>query len=113
MLLITAHHLAVDVVSWHIMLGDIAEAWRSVQSGAAPKTLPEFTSYRRWSQLMWERPAEPEVQDQREYWITQVRDPDPALGRRHPDPTRDTWSTLRVSQVSHSGVRHRARARRV
>ncbi|MGO9355021.1 MAG: amino acid adenylation domain-containing protein [Mycobacterium sp.] len=98
-LLITAHHLAVDVVSWHIMLGDIAEAWRSVQSGAAPKTLPEFTSYRRWSQLMWERAAEPEVQNQREYWITQVREPDPELGRRHPDPTRDTWSTLRVSQV--------------
>jgi mycobactin peptide synthetase MbtF len=99
-LLITAHHLTVDVVSWHIMLGDIAEAWRSEQSGAAPKTLPEFTSYRRWSQLMWERTAEPEVQNQREYWITQVREPDPELGRRHPDPTRDTWSTLRVSQVS-------------
>ena len=57
-LLITAHHLAVDVVSWHIMLGDIAEAWRSVQAGAVPKTLPELTSYRRWSQLMWERTAE-------------------------------------------------------
>ena len=51
-LLITAHHLAVDVVSWHIMLGDIAEAWRSLNRGA-PKTLPEFTSYRRWSELMW------------------------------------------------------------
>ncbi|BBZ40480.1 non-ribosomal peptide synthetase [Mycobacterium conspicuum] len=101
-LLITAHHLAVDVVSWHIMLGDIAEAWRSVQSGSAPTTpkmLPEFTSYRRFSQLMWERTAEPDVQNQRDYWIAQVREPDPALGRRHPDPTRDTWSTLRVSQV--------------
>ena len=96
-LLITAHHLAVDVVSWHIMLGDIAEAWRSVKSGAAPKTLPEFTSYRRWSEVMWERAATQEVQIQREYWITQVRDPDPALGRRHPDPARDTWSTLRVT----------------
>ncbi len=98
-LLITAHHLAVDVVSWHIMLGDIAEAWRSVQAGAVPKTLPELTSYRRWSQLMWERTAEPEVQNQRQYWVTQVRETDPALGRRHPDPTRDTWSTLRVTQV--------------
>jgi mycobactin peptide synthetase MbtF len=96
-LLITAHHLAVDVVSWHIMLGDIAEAWRSVQSGAAPKTLPEFTSYRRWSELMWERAATPEVVAQCEHWITQVRDPDPALGRRHADPARDTWSTLRVT----------------
>ena len=32
-LLLTAHHLAVDVVSWHIMLGDIAEAWRSLKCG--------------------------------------------------------------------------------
>jgi mycobactin peptide synthetase MbtF len=101
-LLITAHHLAVDVVSWHIMLGDIAEAWRSVKSGVnAPERLnerlPEFTSYRRWSELMWERAATPQVQAQREYWIAQVRDPDPALGARHPDPARDTWSTLRVT----------------
>jgi mycobactin peptide synthetase MbtF len=97
MLLITVHHLAVDVVSWHIMLGDIAAAWHSMKSGAAPKMLPEFTSYRRWSELMWEHAATSEVGAQREYWITQVRDPDPALGERHPDPTRDTWSTLRVT----------------
>jgi len=98
-LLITAHHLAVDVVSWHIMLGDIAEAWRSVKSGATPRTLPEFTSYRRWSELMWERAATSQVRAQREYWIAQVRDPDQALGVRHPDPTRDSWSTLRVTPV--------------
>lgn len=98
-LLCTVHHLVVDVVSWHIMLGDIAAAWRSVKSGALPKMLPEFTSYRRWSELMWERSATPEVMAQREYWISQVRDADPALGERHPDPTRDTWSSLRVAQV--------------
>ncbi len=33
MLLLTAHHLAVDVVSWHIMLGDLVEAWRCVNVG--------------------------------------------------------------------------------
>jgi mycobactin peptide synthetase MbtF len=102
MLLITAHHLTVDVVSWHIMLGDISEAWRSVKSGTAPnppKILPEFTSYRRWSELMWQRAATPDVQAQREYWTAQVSGPDPALGMRHPDPSRDTWSTLQVTQV--------------
>src|SRR5262249_33162218 len=98
-LLLTAHHLAVDVVSWHIMLGGLAEAWRSAQSGAAPKTLPESTSYRRWWELMWERATTPEVAAQREYWIGQVDGSDPALGVRHPDPARDTWSTLRVTPV--------------
>ncbi len=98
-LLLTVHHLAVDVVSWHIMLGDIAAAWRSVKAGAMPKTLPEFTSYRRWSELMWERAATPEVRAQRGYWTSQLREPDSALGVRHPDPTRDTWSSLRVAEV--------------
>ncbi len=99
-LLLTAHHLTVDVVSWHIMLGDITEAWRSVAAGAAPKMLPEFTSYRRWCDLMWQRAAAPEVRAQRDYWLAQVREPDPVLGVRSVDPTRDTWSTLRVTRVA-------------
>jgi mycobactin peptide synthetase MbtF len=98
-LLLSVHHLVVDVVSWHIMLGDIAAAWRSSKADVAPKTLPEFTSYRRWSELMWERAATVDVAAQRDYWISQVRDPDSALGVRHPDPTRDTWSSLRVAEV--------------
>ena len=64
-LLLAAHHLTVDVVSWHIMLGDVTEAARAMTSGDAPKMLPEFTSYRRWSELMWQRAAAPQVADQR------------------------------------------------
>jgi mycobactin peptide synthetase MbtF len=62
--------------------------------------LPEFTSFRRWCELMWHRTAAPEAQAQRDYWLAQVREPDPALGVRPVDPTRDTWSTLRVNRVA-------------
>ncbi|MFI6171696.1 amino acid adenylation domain-containing protein [Nocardia sp. NPDC051052] len=99
MLLLAIHHLAVDVVSWHILLGGLGVAWATVESGAAPKPLPEFTSYRRWSQLMWERVAEPEVLAQREYWVGQVDASDPVLGQRLPDPVTDTWSSLRVTSA--------------
>ena len=98
-LLLAAHHLAVDVVSWHIILGDLIEAWRGANGGAPTKMLPEFTSYRRWCELMWQRAVEPEVHAQRDYWLAQVHEPDPMLGLRPPDPTRDTWSTLRVARV--------------
>lgn len=98
-LLLSVHHLVVDVVSWQIILTDLAESWRSLTAGATPKALPEFTSYRHWSQLMWQRAATPDVSAQRDYWIAQVRDPDPPLGERHPDPTRDTWSTLHNAPV--------------
>lgn len=99
LLMLTIHHLAVDLVSWHIVMSDLAEAWRALRAGSTPKALPEFTSYRRWSELMWDRAVQPAVLGQREHWLAQVRDPDPALGARHPDPTRDTWSTLRVANL--------------
>lgn len=54
-LLLTVHHLAMDVVSWHIVLGYLADAWTAVRSGTAPKAPMEFTSYRQWSQLMHQR----------------------------------------------------------
>lgn len=99
-LLLSIHHLAVDVVSWHIMIDGLAAAWQQVQSGVTPKMLPEFTSYRQWSEAMWQRASEPEVLAQRDYWAAQVSAPDAALGARVPAPATDTWSTLRVSTVA-------------
>ncbi|MGS2808624.1 amino acid adenylation domain-containing protein [Nocardia sp. MW-W600-9] len=99
-LLLAIHHLAVDVVSWHIMIDGLAAAWQQVQSGVTPKMLPEFTSYRQWSEAMWQRAAEPEVLAQRHYWAAQVAAPDAALGARVPAPATDTWSTLRITTVA-------------
>lgn len=98
-LLLIAHQLVVDVVSWHILLAELAEAWRTLKAGETPKMLPELTSYRRWCELMWERAAASEVQAQRRYWIGQTYQSDPVLGVRAADPARDTWSTLRVTRV--------------
>ncbi|MGF0315072.1 amino acid adenylation domain-containing protein [Nocardia fluminea] len=99
-LLLAVHHLAVDVVSWHIMLDALAAAWQQIQAGVTPKMLPEFTSYRQWSEAMWQRASTPEVLAQRDYWTAQVSRPDAALGSRHPAPATDTWSSLRVSTVA-------------
>ncbi|WP_068273901.1 non-ribosomal peptide synthetase, partial [Aldersonia kunmingensis] len=98
-LLLTIHHLAVDVVSWGILLADLAAAWEQVVAGVVPKALAEPTSYRRWSQLMWQRAQTPEVLAQRDYWVEQVTGPDPAVGARGLQPS-DTWSTLRMTEAS-------------
>lgn len=93
-LLLTAHHLVVDVVSWHIIATDLAEAWQLRQSGTTPTTLPEATDYRRWSQLMRQRADTADVITQRDYWLDQLAAPDPPLGHRALDPARDRWATL-------------------
>ncbi|OAT67281.1 non-ribosomal peptide synthetase [Mycobacteroides immunogenum] len=100
MLLLSVHHLAIDVVSWHIALADLAESWQTVESGGVPKASTEFTSYRHWSQLMVQRASTDEVRAQRSYWSAQVCGPDPVLGARGVDPARDTWDTLRTNRVA-------------
>ncbi len=98
-LLLTVHHLAMDVVSWHIVLGYLADAWHAVESDGVPKAPMEFTSYRRWSQLMQQRASSEDVSRQRDYWATQISGADPELGSRHADPVRDTWGTLQTTAV--------------
>ncbi|MGH3725747.1 MAG: amino acid adenylation domain-containing protein [Mycobacterium sp.] len=100
MLLLSVHHLAIDVVSWHIALADLAQTWQTVEAGGVPKASLEFTSYRRWCQLMVQRASSDEAQAQRTYWAAQVAGPDPALGTRRTDPVRDTWDTLQMTPVA-------------
>ncbi|WP_433491679.1 amino acid adenylation domain-containing protein [Nocardia grenadensis] len=98
LLLLTAHHLAVDVVSWHILLADLEHAWAQVAVGVAPRIAAEGTSYRRWSELLWQRARQPEVLAQRDYWVAQVQAPDPLLGGRVLRQS-DTWASLRFTGV--------------
>ncbi|MFE3188789.1 amino acid adenylation domain-containing protein [Nocardia sp. NPDC059240] len=96
-LLLTVHHLAVDPVSWHIILGDLADAWQQLDTGETPSLAAESTSYRRWGQLLDRRGIGREVQSQREFWAGQLAGGDAPLGRRRPDPRTDTWDSYRIT----------------
>ncbi|MFX0580638.1 amino acid adenylation domain-containing protein [Nocardia nepalensis] len=96
-LLLSIHHLAVDPVSWHIILADLADAWSQLIEGRIPAIATEFTGYRAWAERLQERRTAPEVLAQQGFWTEQLTGPDPELGLRHPDPTRDTWSSYRIT----------------
>jgi len=51
-LLLVVHHLAIDGVSWRILLPDLDAAWRAVTAGRAPRLDSVGTSLRRWAQLV-------------------------------------------------------------
>ena len=54
-LLLVIHHLAVDGVSWRILLEDLADAYRQAREGGAP-SLPERTSsVQQWATVLTER----------------------------------------------------------
>lgn len=97
--LLTVHHLAIDIVSWQILFADLGEAAHQLRSGVTPRVSGEFTGYRRWAELLHQRAATAEVGAQRDYWASQLAAPDPALGRRPPNPATDRWSALRLTAV--------------
>ncbi|MFO7699789.1 MAG: amino acid adenylation domain-containing protein [Acidimicrobiia bacterium] len=74
LLVLVAHHLVVDVVSWIILVDDLESAYRQAHSGVPIALVPRTTSYRDWiTQLLGE-----DWTDERIFWLT--------LARRAPAP---------------------------
>ena len=51
-LLIVIHHLAIDGVSWRILMSDLQTAYEALTLGRRPHFGPKSTSYRRWAELL-------------------------------------------------------------
>ncbi|WP_155769935.1 condensation domain-containing protein, partial [Mycobacterium asiaticum] len=89
-LAITIHHLAVDGVSWRILLEDLVSAWAQQRAGH-PVALPATgTSFQRWASLLSEYARRPVVVNHVAAW-RQVAGTPAALPE--PDPELDTHAT--------------------
>ncbi len=51
-LLLAAHHLTVDGVSWRILLDDLASAYQSLRRGRSPELPPKTSSFMTWAQRL-------------------------------------------------------------
>ncbi|MEV6962279.1 amino acid adenylation domain-containing protein [Streptomyces sp. NPDC051207] len=92
-LLLVAHHLVVDGVSWRILVPDLAAAWQAAASGSPAALEPVGTAWRRWAQWLGELAAQPARAAQVAWWAEQLRDED-VLVTDHPrDPATDTMGT--------------------
>ncbi|MGW1355046.1 amino acid adenylation domain-containing protein [Streptomyces sp. NPDC002409] len=98
-LLLVLHHLAVDGVSWRILVPDLVEAWRAAGAGEPAALAPEGTSFRRWTQHLARLAHEPLRRAELPFWQQTLTGPDPELGSRPMDPERDTVGALRSVTV--------------
>ncbi len=67
-LVVIVHHLAVDAVSWWIVLEDLNIAWAQHRSGQQVALPATGTSFARWSSLLAEHARRPDVVDQADAW---------------------------------------------
>lgn len=94
-LLLLIHHLAVDGVSWRVLLPDLAAAWQDVAAGRTVTPAPVGLSFRRWSHLLGERAKDPVREDELPLWTSILEGGDPLPLARALDPERDVAATSR------------------
>jgi non-ribosomal peptide synthase protein (TIGR01720 family) len=95
-LVLIIHHLAVDGVSWRILLSDLITAWAQHTRGQ-PVALPEEgTSFRRWAALLSDYASRSDVVAQAAAWRRVLAAP-AALPPVHQEDTVATAGHLSVS----------------
>ncbi len=98
-LLIVLHHLVVDGVSWRILAPDLVAAWQRVRDGLAPAPQGTGTSARRWAHALADEAATAERVAELPVWQRILRDEEPVLGAREPDPAQDVAATVDTVRV--------------
>ena len=94
-LFLAVHHLAVDGVSWRILLDDLTTAWRQIGRGEPARLPPRTASFRRWAERLAEQArtmaAEPEIA----FWLAQTA-PAPLAEADAADDTMATAASVAV-----------------
>ncbi|MBF6331068.1 non-ribosomal peptide synthase/polyketide synthase [Nocardia transvalensis] len=99
-LLVIAHHLAVDAVSWPTLLTDLALL---VRAESEPDTQPLTsggTSVRRWAQLLAEQATATETVAELDRWTSILAEQGPSLTTDRLDAALDTVGTQAQLQIS-------------
>ena len=89
-LVLVIHHLAIDAVSWWILLEDLNIAWAQHHAGHEVLLPATGTSYARWSELLAQHAVSPHVVEAAEAWkhVAEATTALPAV-----NPAVDTYAT--------------------
>ncbi|MFJ7907176.1 non-ribosomal peptide synthase/polyketide synthase [Kitasatospora sp. NPDC096204] len=95
-LFLTAHHLAVDSVSWRVLLADLEQAYRQAAAGTAPEPEPEPTAFTDWAHRLAGLVRAGGLDQDLPYWTAETAAPaEPLPVDRPGTPTAGSVRTLR------------------
>ncbi|MFI7498084.1 amino acid adenylation domain-containing protein [Streptomyces sp. NPDC049687] len=93
---LVAHHLVVDGVSWRVLIPDLRAACEAVAAGREPALAPTGTSFPAWARELRRSARGPLRRAELEGWLALLSGTgaEPVVGPRPLDPARDTVRTL-------------------
>ncbi|MGF0309228.1 amino acid adenylation domain-containing protein [Rhodococcus sp. IEGM1428] len=98
-LIVAAHHLVVDGVSWRIIVPDLISAWLQVSAGSVPTLDAVGTSFRRWAHALVDNASSDNRRAELPYWTSVLDRIELPVGTRHFDPAVDLASTVRKVRI--------------
>ncbi|MGW5388459.1 amino acid adenylation domain-containing protein, partial [Nocardia sp. NPDC003963] len=98
-LVVVAHHLVVDGVSWRVLTPDFLLSAGAHSAGQKPELSAPSTSMRTWAHALEEHAHSPERVAELEYWQTVAGTTDPLLTGRAMDPAVDTAGSVEIHSV--------------
>jgi non-ribosomal peptide synthase protein (TIGR01720 family) len=72
-LLIVIHHLAVDGVSWRILLEDLQTAYKQLSRGETIALPAKTTSFKHWAERLRKYAQSEVVRQEQDYWLAQAQ----------------------------------------
>src|SRR5262245_37041322 len=122
-LLLIIHHLAVDGVSWRILVPELAAAWEAIARGGVPALPARGTSFRGWAQRLASHAQDAGCIGELSFWTGMLGAPSLLLVEGSLDPARDVMGTgdrltltlpvavtegllRRVPAAFHAGINH-------
>ncbi|ANY10563.1 non-ribosomal peptide synthetase [Pseudonocardia sp. HH130630-07] len=97
LLLLVAHHVAVDGVSWHILLDDLDEAWSAAGAGRTVRLAPAVTSLAEYGRLLAGRATDRATLAEYRHWQQVLAAATPVLSDATPQVRTATRSATRTS----------------
>lgn len=97
-LVLVIHHLAVDGVSWRVLLQDLPQAHRDAAAGRAPALRAEATPWRAHALALAERGESGTYRGELEHWRATLADAE-RLGARLLDPAVDRVGTTTTTHT--------------
>ncbi len=73
-LLIVIHHLAVDGISWRILLEDFQQIYQQLSQGEVVQLPPKTFSFMQWSESLQDYACSERLQQERNYWLQRSHD---------------------------------------
>ena len=93
-LIIVAHHLVIDGVSWRILIEDLQSAYRTLIEGKDSVVLPrKTTSYKAWAERLWAYSRSDAAVEQLAHWEQQVAESQTRIVEIESIATDNTYAT--------------------